>query len=808
MSRICLGRIPLIGILGLLVLMTASCGGAEGRKARHLERGQSYLASGNFEKARVEFRNALQIAPNDAEARFENGVADEKLRNITEAAQFYQGTIDVSPDHVRARTNLARLYLLGGEPKRAADLINPTAEKHPDDAEVLAVRAAVRVQQKDLAGALADAERAVQLNPANEDAAAALAGIYITNNSSDKAQALLETAIKKIPASIDLRLALAELYARQNRAADTERLLLELVRLQPHEEAHRIRLAQYYARLDQLDASEAVLRDGIKALPADRDLKLSLVTFLAARRSRDIAEKEIKAMIAAEPKDFELKFALARVYEASNRPQQAEAVFREVIEQNKLQAAGLSARDRLAALRVRLNDDAGAKKLVDEVLAESPRDNDALILRGNIALANKDPKSAIADLRAVLRDQPNSIPVQRTLARAHLANGEPAIAEETMRRAVDANPKDAALRLDLAQMLAELGKPDQAKPIVMDLVKAHPDDIAALDTLFRVSAASKDYATAKSAAESIVATQPKAAAGYLYEGMLAEEEKHPDEALRLYSLATDLAPNTPDPLKAQVQLLISQKRVPEAIKRLDEVAARQPDNAFAPAMKGQLLLTKGQTTEALEAYKTAISRAPKWWEAYRGLASAQLAAREQDAAIATLRNGQKIVDRSDALGIELAELLERLGKPDEAIQQYEQLVGRYPRSEVAANNLAMLLATHKQDAASLDRAKALSARFADSTNPSFLDTYGWVLYKRGEAAASVPILERVVHRVPESAVALYHLGMAQSQAGSTAQARDNLTRAVSSGVKFAGLDEAKATLEKLSKLATAAASKS
>jgi predicted Zn-dependent protease len=117
-----------------------------------------------------------------------------------------------------------------------------------------------------------------------------------------------------------------------------------------------------------------------------------------------------------------------------------------------------------------------------------------------------------------------------------------------------------------------------------------------------------------------------------------------------------------------------------------------------------------------------------------------------------------------------------------------------------------MLLTYKRDPVSLDRAKELSSRFAASVNPSFLDTYGWVLYRRGETAASVHILEQVVAKVPNAAVARYHLGMAQSQLGNSAQARDNLALAVNSGTRFTGLDEAKATLDKLGKLpATAAA---
>ena len=79
------------------------------------------------------------------------------------------------------------------------------------------------------------------------------------------------------------------------------------------------------------------------------------------------------------------------------------------------------------------------------------------------------------------------------------------------------------------------------------------------------------------------------------------------------------------------------------------------------------------------------------------------------------------------------------------------------------------------------------------------------MYKRGEAAASVPVLERVVAKAANDPVAHYHLGMAQSQLGSSAAARDNLTLAVNSGRKFSGLDEAKATLDKLAKAPATAA---
>jgi len=785
-----------------LLSALAGCGGADARKARHLEKGHAFLAANNFDKARVEFRNALQIAPNDSEARYENGVVDEKLGNPREAAQFYQGAIDVNADNVPARVALGRLYLFGGAPERALETIKPAFAKHPDDPGLLTVRAAAKTQLKDPDAALADAERAVQLAPTNEDAVAVLAGIYKSRNDTEKARILLESAVKQIPNSTELRLVLAQLYAGMGQEPKVEALLIDLVRLNPKDKAHRLRLAQFYARLNHPDEAERVLREGIKALPDDRALKGSLIEFLATRRSREAAAKELDLMIASNPKDYDLRLAQAQFYEQGKDYSRAEGTYLEIIRAAGLDSAGINARDRLAALKIQNGDVPAAEKLLAEVLAKSPRDNDALILRGNLSLTQKDPKSAIADLRSVLRDQPNAVGVMRTLARAHLANGEPALAEETMRRALEANPKDAGARLDLAQLLADLGKPEQAKPVIDDLVKQQPDNMTALETQFKIAAATGDKSEAQAAADAMVATHPKLALGYLDQGAVAEAEQRLDAALRLYSDALELSPEATEPLEAQARVLVKMKRTPEALKRLDAVAAQFPKVPVALNLKGEILLSGQQTADAEIAFKAAIERQPRWWVPYRGLAVAQAVSKDTEGAIATLRGAIAAVQQPQPLQTELAGLFERLGKPQDAMQIYEEELRKDPQADIAANNLAMLLINHMKDPQSLDRAKALSARFASSTNAAFLDTYGWVLYKRGESAAAVVALQTAVSKTPDSPISLYHLGMAQASAGQDVAARDSLMRSLKSGKTFSGMDEAKATLDRLATVAT------
>src|SRR5215467_5204783 len=118
MSGRILGRFLALGTALVLLCIVAGCGGAHARKAAHMEKGRQYLAAQKYEKARIEFRNALQIDPKDAGAYFETGVAEEKLEHLPQAAQAYQGAIDLAPQHdyLEASVALAKLMALYGAP--------------------------------------------------------------------------------------------------------------------------------------------------------------------------------------------------------------------------------------------------------------------------------------------------------------------------------------------------------------------------------------------------------------------------------------------------------------------------------------------------------------------------------------------------------------------------------------------------------------------------------------------------------------------------------------------------------------------
>lgn len=779
------------------VLFSAGCGGAEDRKARYLNKGEKYFADRNYEKARVEFRNALQIDPNDANARYQVGRVSEKLNNPREAVGQYQAAVDADPKHMPARAALSRLFLLGGLPDKAMELVEPGLTQEPGNAQLLTVRGAAKAQLGDVPGAFEDAEAAIKLAPDDEYAIALLASLYRQNARSDKAIEVVRAGLEKLPQSADLHVVLADLELAQDHPREAEAELQKVIELQPDELSHRYRLARFYLMTKDVDAAERTLRETIDAAPQNAEAKVALANLLASHRSVDKAEAQLKEFAAKEEDGAAMQLALARFHEVHRKVDQAEGVYRKVIETAGTKPDGLTARNRLAALLVQKKDIDAATKLIDAVLKENPRDNDALILRGNLALAKGDAAGAIADLRAVLRDQPNAVPVMRALARAHLQNNEVAIAEETLRAAAQANPADHQVRLELAQLLMQSGRPEQARPVLEQLASEKPDDIAAQEALFRVQASARDLVAARATAASVTRVHPELPLGPYLEGLVNESEQKQEAAAAAYARALEIQPSAAEPLTALVRIDIARKQPTQALARLDKVIASQPENVIARNLKGELLTSMKQIDPAIAVFNEAIVKAPKWWMPYRGLALAQLSGKHTDAAIETLERGMKNTDGITALGTDLAALYERVGRPDDAIRTYETMVTREPDSVAALNNLAMLLVNYRSDQTSLDRAQQLTGKLAKVSAPTILNTRGWVKFKRGEYQESLPLLQEAVEKSPESPVMRYHLAMAQLRTGDKAAARENLEVALKSGNSFMGAKEAQSALEEI-----------
>jgi len=786
-------RFGIIGAVFALSALLAGCGGAEARRDRYYQKAQTLAAAQDWEKAKVELRNALQIDPTDNRARVLLGQVSEKLGDPRAAAQMYQAALEADKNDAAARAGLAKLYALGGLPDKAIELAEAGLATTPNDAALLTARGAARARLGDRAGALADAQKAYGINGQDAATIGLLASLYAGNQQVDEAIKLIQTGIKYHPKEPDFRLILAGLYESSGNRAAAEQAFADLVALDPANLARRSLQVQFLLRGNEIDKAEQSLRAAIQVSPKDIKPKLALANLLAAKRDFATGEKELLALAASSPKDLELQIGLAEFYALHGKAAQATEVYRKVIDKDGTGPQGLIARNRLAASALQAKDLDTAAKLLNEVLAENPQDNDALGLRAEIALSRGDAPSAITDLRALLRDKPESVPVQRALARAYLLNKDTALAEQTLKAALERAPADAKLQVDAAQMLLESGKTAQALQALEQAVATDPANLGAQELLFRVQASRNDLAGARKTAQVVKSARPELALGDYLTGLVDRMENKPDAARQSFEQALKLQPDAAEPLTGLVELLVAGGQIDPALKRLDQAIELRPNNAAAINLKGEVLTAQKRLPEATAAFRQSVRVAPSWWVPYRGQAVASLMAKDTAAAVAAYQQGIAATN-SSALVVDLASLYEGMKRPDDAIAVYEAFLKRNPGSEIGANNLAMTLVAHRSDTASLSRARELSKPLESSTIPSYLNTAGWVLYKQGDYTNAIPLLQKASDRSPEVSEMKYMLGMAQLKAGQKQQARVNLEAAVAAGRPFPGIDEAKAAL--------------
>ena len=772
-----------------------ACTSKADRLQQSLEKGSMYVKQAEWDKANVEVRNALQIDPKNAEAYYISGQVAEAKREIQRAYGSFSKAVELKPDFLDAKVALGRIYLLAGDTEKADKEISAVLAANPTSVGALTIKAALTARQGDVPGAIEMARKLLTgAKPVPTDVSMLLAGLYNSQGRAAEALNVIDAALAETPKNLGLLEVAAQITASdadptvQAKAAGYFRRATEVA---PKNNQLWNAWAVYQVRRKDLNSAEAVLREAIKSQPDDSERTLALLEFLSVTRGRDVAEKEFLAVLEAKPKDTTVRFGLVRLYQNSNRADDARRELLQIVEIAQKEPAGLTARDQLAADALSRRQTEEARKLIDEVLAANPRDNAALLMRARILLAEGNATSAIIDLRSVMRDQPGSPEVAGLLAQAHRQAGEPQLAREVLMDALKAKPDNANLMLLVAADMADAKDYKAAGAEIDKALKAAPQDLRAWDMKAELALARKQPDEAEKVFASLKTQFPKNPAGWLRLGKLYGEQKKYDAALKEYDAAAKLAPDAAEPALYGIGILITQRRFDDANARIDEMAKRDPKNVLPYQLRGEVALARGDAPAAESAYRKMVEFAPTVPAGYLGLARIKTQRNAIDDAIAALQEGERAIPDNNSLTAARAELLSRAGRTDDSIAAYETLVKRAPDDEVFANNLAYQLIESKGDKASLERALALTTRFKSSTNPGYLDTLGWAHYKLGQYAEAAPVLERSVQLAPDAPLLQLHLGMALYKSGNTAKGQELVNKALGSNAKLPGADEAR-----------------
>ncbi|CUQ65386.1 tetratricopeptide repeat protein [Candidatus Nitrospira inopinata] len=784
-------------ILGL-VLAAVGCGGPEERKANYLAKAQTYIQEDNLAKARVALRNVLKIDPKDVEAHYLFAEVEEKEKNWREAFANYQRVVELVPDHEKALVKLAKFYLQAGAIDQVEETAKKVLDKNPNQVEARTLTIAVQAVRGDRDGALTAAEALAKDHPTDPSAATLLATLYLALGRTADVEPVMQRAIDANPTDLQLLDSFASALTRLEKFDKAEAVLKKIIEAEPKNLDHRIRLAGFYDERRRFDDAESVLREVIKLDPENEQRYLGLVKFLYARKGASEAETALLDAQKALPKSHALRFALGELYELNRQPEKARAVYEQARDDFRGKPAEQEAKVKLAAIGWSTGKREDAEKLLAEVLKENSRMSQALLLRGKIALQQGHAKDAIQDFRSVLKDQPDLADVHMLLGQAYLATADKELAKESFEKAAALNPQLKEAQMALAAIDSSSGNIKDARARVEGLSKQDPKNLRTLSALLRLQAAEKDWAaTAETLARAREAGADSAMAD-LAEGRLYQARKEWDKAREAFERARKKYPDAPDPLVALVQLDLQLGKPADAKRRLEDLLAQNPNHPYAVGLLGEIALLERDPAGAERRFVEATRRKPDWVQPWLHLANLKLAQRKREDAWAILEKGLAANPRSEDLRLTLATSLTEAGQFDRAIEEYETILRNNPRSLLAANNLASLLADEKGDQKSLERALALSQDFETvAPNPYFLDTLGWVHLKMGNSGQALHFIQQAAAKVPDHPVVNYHLGIAYYKTGKTEEAKTYLQKAVASPKPFPGLDEAKSVLAQL-----------
>src|SRR5512136_2050601 len=98
-----------------------ACSGPEAKKMKFYGKGKAFYAKGDYVRARLELRNAIQIDPKFADAYAMLGSVELKQGNLQGAFGAFNKATELNPLNYDAQVQLGRLFLLSGALDKARE---------------------------------------------------------------------------------------------------------------------------------------------------------------------------------------------------------------------------------------------------------------------------------------------------------------------------------------------------------------------------------------------------------------------------------------------------------------------------------------------------------------------------------------------------------------------------------------------------------------------------------------------------------------------------------------------------------------
>ncbi len=755
-------------VLPIILLATVFSGCSRDpnvRKQKYLHSGQSYVEKGKYREAGIEFVNALKIDPNYADAHYELAQVFLKTQQPARAYQELVRAVELQPSNYQARIDMAGLLVSGGQLQLAQEQNEWLLQNRPQDSRVHVIAANLLSAQGDVPGATAEMQKAITLAPGDGDLYMRLALLQLKGGQANAAEVSFSKAVELNPKSLEAWLLMGTYHQASHQYDRAEQEFRHAMEVAPKDPEPRAALVRLYLIQGKKTDAEEFLKQVKHDFPDNSAGYRMLGDFYFTTGDLDKAIAEYSTLNEEHPNDLQVKKNYVQILIAKKRYDEA-------------------------------------RKLNEEILKASPKDNDALLYRGQLEIAAGNANDATLTLQHVLKSDPNNAAAHYQLGLAFQALGDWQNAESEWRAAVRLRPGFIEAQRSITLLAMRQGDMGTLAEAATGLAKLEPTSSEgyALRAVSEIN--KKQFSLAEEDIHKAIAVDPQSQLGYVQLGNLKFAQKQYSDASKAYQDALNRDPNSTDALRGLINTYLAQNQPDMAVAAANAQIAKAPSNASFYYLLGSVLFRdKKDLSGAEAAFTRSLQLDANNLGTMIQLGHVQAAKGETDHAIATYQQAIKDHPRMSDLYIALGELYETQRNWIKAQDAYQQVLGFEPTNPVASNNLASVMLESGGNAdVAMSLAQVARRGMPDSADAA--DTLGWAYYQKGAYRSAVSMLEEALrlqekNKAPENADIHYHLGLAYQKTEQPAFARQQLERVLKINPNYREAAEVKKQLTNL-----------
>jgi len=740
-------------LLGVIIVLgcLASISGCRTSKQGYVAKGNKLFDAGKYSEAVINYAKAIQKDERYGEAYYRVGLAEIKQGHSSAALDAFYRAVQLLPNDANAKEQLGSLSLQyymydPRRPQRYYDIVKKNAaellQQNPQSFEGIREEAYLAMTDAKRDAAIALFRRAHSVNPSDPAVTTALIQNLLVIGQGGEAERLGLDLIAHQRSYGPIYDVMYAWYVKGNRPADAENIIKAKANSNPKEGSYQLELAAHYDGVHKPAEMQAALQhllDNAKDFPQAR---LQVGDFYA--RIRNYPE------------------AVRYFDEGARTSQGSEKVLYQKRAANALLAEGKGSQ---------------ASSTVDQIVEQSPKDEEARRIQASMLLRTGDPKkiqAAEREFQELLKQAPNDAAVWLGLGRAEEFRGNLDQARARYLEALKRAPGYLQARYALAEISLIQKRPDETLRQAEEILKVRPNDPRARLLHAEALARTGNKSTARIELTRIT-DRSYSTQAQVELGLLALSEKNYHEAEEIFGKLR--ATGDPRAITGLAEVYTAQKYFDKALALLSDGLTKSSNSVPLLDQYATTAALAGQYDLAIAQFQKLIALEPNSVRTRLKLAETFTRKGDDSDALQTYAGAAKLAPKDLDTALGYADELSAAGRINDARTQYQAVLKAQPDNPRVLNDMAYFLA---QNGGNLDQALGFAKRALAIApgQPVFSDTIGCIYLKKGLNDSALQVFGNLAKKYPNYPTFRYHFGEALLTKGDKKGAKKELESAL------------------------------